>query len=87
MILFTTGRGTPFGAPSPTVKISSSTDLAVRKAGWIDYDAGRLLAGASFDELGADLLRFIFEVANGKQTKNEITGNRDMAIFKDGVTL
>jgi altronate hydrolase len=87
MILFTTGRGTPFGAPSPTVKISSNTDLAVRKAGWIDYDAGRLLAGKSFDELGADLFSFIVEVANGKKTRSEITGNRDMAIFKDGVTL
>ena len=87
MILFTTGRGTPFGAPSPTVKIASNTDLAVRKAGWIDYDAGRLLAGTSVEELGVELLSFIFEVANGKKTKNEITGNRDVAIFKDGVTL
>jgi len=87
MILFTTGRGTPYGAPSATIKISSHTDLAVRKPGWIDFDAGRLLAGKSFDELGADLFRFIVEAASGKQTKSEITGNRDMAIFKDGVTL
>jgi altronate hydrolase len=87
MILFTTGRGTPYGAPSTTVKISSHTDLSVRKPGWIDFDAGRLLAGMSFEDLGSELFSFIVEVASGKQTKSEIAGNRDIAIFKDGVTL
>ncbi len=87
MILFTTGRGTPYGAPSITVKISSHTDLSVRKPGWIDFDAGRILAGKSFDELGADLFGFIVKVASGEETRSEITGNRDIAIFKDGVTL
>ena len=72
MILFTTGRGTPYGAPATTVKISSNTDLAVRKPRWIDYDAGRLLAGKSFDELGADLFRFIVEVANGKKPRAKL---------------
>lgn len=87
MILFTTGRGTPYGAPSTTVKISSHTDLSVRKPGWIDFDAGRLLAGMSFEDIGSEFFGFIIEVASGQKTKSEIAGNRDMAIFKDGVTL
>jgi altronate hydrolase len=87
VILFTTGRGTPFGAPAPTLKISTNTALARRKPGWIDYDAGRLLEGKSFPDLGAELFSLVVEVANGKQTQSERTGNRDIAIFKDGVVL
>ena len=87
MILFTTGRGTPFGAPSPTIKISTNTDLARRKPGWIDFDAGRLLEGKSFTDLGAQLFSLVVAVANGAKTKSELTGNRDIAIFKDGVVL
>lgn len=87
VILFTTGRGTPFGAPAPTMKISTNTPLAVKKPGWIDYNAGVLLEGKSFDDAALDLLRLIIETAEGKQTKCELTGNRDIAIFKDGVIL
>jgi altronate hydrolase len=87
IILFTTGRGTPFGAPATTVKISTNTDLFKRKPGWIDFDAGRILEGKSFDELGVELFNYIVKVAEGEKTKSEITGNRDIAIFKDGVTL
>lgn len=87
MILFTTGRGTPFGAPAPTLKIASNTDLATRKPHWIDFDAGRVLSGASFDELAIELLREILAVAEGKRTKAELGGYREIAIFKDGVTL
>jgi len=87
LILFTTGRGTPFGAPAPTLKIASNTDLAVRKPRWIDFDAGRVLAGVSFDDLAVELLREILAVAEGKRVRTELGGYREIAIFKDGVTL
>lgn len=83
MILFTTGRGTPLGAPVPTIKISTNTSLAQRKSNWIDFDAGECLHKNCDD----DLLNLIIETANGKQAKNEINGYREIAIFKDGVTL
>lgn len=83
MILFTTGRGTPLGAPVPTIKISSNTSLAQRKQNWIDFDAGACLSKNCDD----DLMNLIIETANGKATKNEINGYREIAIFKDGVTL
>lgn len=79
MILFTTGRGTPLGAPVPTVKISTNTKLAENKKAWIDFDAQ---AGSD-----AALLDLIKETANGKETKNEISAYREIAIFKNGVTL
>ncbi|WP_437682362.1 UxaA family hydrolase [Sorangium sp. So ce131] len=87
LVLFTTGRGTPFGAPVPTVKIATTSALAERKPGWIDFDAGRLLGGAGLEELGAELFRLVVDVASGKRTKSELSGNRDIAIFKEGVTL
>lgn len=82
MILFTTGRGTPLGAPVPTIKISTNTSLADRKSSWIDFDAGKCLDKDCDD----DLLNLIIETANGKETKNEKNGYREIAIFKDGVT-
>ena len=87
LILFTTGRGTPFGAPAPTLKIASNTDLATRKPRWIDFDAGRVLAGASFDQLAVELFREVIAVAGGTPAKAELGGYREIAIFKDGVTL
>jgi altronate hydrolase len=87
LILFTTGRGTPFGAPAPTLKIASNTDLAARKPRWIDFDAGRVLAGLSFDDLALELFRQVIAVAEGKPVKAELGGYREIAIFKDGVTL
>lgn len=83
MILFTTGRGTPLGAPVPTIKISTNTSLAERKFNWIDFNAGRCLDNNCDD----DLMKFIVDTASGKQTKNEINGYREIAIYKDGVTL
>jgi len=88
LILFTTGRGTPLGGPVPTVKLSSHSPLAVRKRHWVDFDAGRLLTGAGMTELSGELLKLVLEIANGqRRTCAEINGFRDLAIFKDGVTL
>lgn len=87
LVLFTTGRGTPYGTAVPTLKISSNSGLAARKPGWIDFDAGKVLDGASYDSLAADLLRAIVETAGGRPTKAELGGHRGIAIFKQGVTL
>ena len=87
LILFTTGRGTPLGAPVPTVKLSTNSALAAKKANWIDFDAGRLLSGTSMDELSEELFCYVVSVADGTQTKNEKNGYREISIFKDGVTL
>ena len=84
LILFTTGRGTPLGAPVPTVKVATNHDLAVRKHAWIDFDASGVLEGKDLDE---EFLSYILEVASGKETKNEQNGYREISIFKDGVTL
>lgn len=84
MILFSTGRGTPLGAPVPTVKIATNTALAEKKSGWIDYNAGPILEGR---DLTQEFFEYLLEVAEGKETKNEEKGYREIAIFKDGVTL
>ena len=88
MVLFTTGRGTPFGCPAPTVKISSNTPLAQRKSGWIDFNAGALLDGVPLADLTEQFFDYLLEVASGnKKAKSEGFDKRDLAIFKDGVTL
>jgi len=87
MVLFSTGRGTPFGCPVPTLKISSNTPLAQKKRNWIDFDAGRLLAGMTLEELGESLLDTVLKTASGKKTRSEENGFHDLAIFKQGVTL
>lgn len=80
IILFTTGRGTPLGAPVPTIKISTNTPLTHRKSHWIDFDAQ--------SSNGDALFNLILETANGSyETKNEKNGYREIAIFKDGITL
>lgn len=87
LILFTTGRGTPLGFPAPTIKIASNSSLAQAKSRWIDFDAGRRLAGASLDELEHDLIDLILSVASGRKTRSECNDERDIALWKDGVTL
>lgn len=84
MILFSTGRGTPVGAPVPTVKISTNSDLAQRKPHWIDFNAGEIINGA---DLTDELFDYVLEVAEGKKTNNEKNGYREISIFKDGVVL
>ena len=88
MVLFTTGRGTPFGAPAPTMKIATNTPLATKKHGWIDFNAGVVADGTrTLDEAAADLMALVLEVASGKQTRTEEKGFREISIFKDGVVL
>ena len=88
MILFTTGRGTPFGAPAPTMKIATNTPLATKKSAWIDFNAGVVADGGKTVEKSAqDLLEQVLQVASSKQTKSEEKGYREIAIFKGGVTL
>ena len=87
IILFTTGRGTPLGAPVPTVKIATNSSLAKRKSSWIDFDASPILDGKPMADLTEELLSLVLEVASGKTAKNEENGYSEIAIFKEGVTL
>lgn len=87
IVLFTTGRGTPFASPVPTVKISSNSRLNNKKTNWIDFNAGRLVEDTPMEELSMDLFQYVLEVASGRQVKAEEAGFHDMAIFKQGVTL
>ncbi len=87
IILFTTGRGTPLGAPVPTIKISSNSTLAKHKPNWIDYDAGKILEGSDMNNCTKELFRLVIDIASGKKTKNEENDYRQIAIFKNGVTL
>lgn len=85
-ILFTTGRGTPLGFPVPTIKIASNSGLAARKPGWIDLDAGAVL-DRGFDAVADDLLATLCDIASGAPTAAERNGEREIAIWKRGVTL
>ena len=88
LILFTTGRGTPFGAPAPTVKIATNTPLAMKKSGWIDFNAGTVADGTqTTQDAGQALLTQVLAYASGKKTRAEEKGYREIAIFKDGVML
>lgn len=84
MVLFSTGRGTPLGSPVPTVKIATNEKLSEMKRSWIDFNAGPMLTGA---DLAEEFMQYIIRVANGEETCNEKNGYREIAIFKDGVTL
>ena len=88
LVLFTTGRGTPFGCPAPTVKIATNSNLFSRKSGWMDFNAGALLDGVSMEELREQLIDYILCLASGEvHTLTEQNNVREMAIFKTGVTL
>lgn len=86
LILFTTGRGTPLGAPVPTIKIATNHALAVKKANWVDFDAAQVLEKPA-DKVRDALTEYVISVASGVQTANERNGYSEIAIFKDGVTL
>ncbi|MBQ2952602.1 MAG: altronate dehydratase [Clostridia bacterium] len=88
IVLFSTGRGTPFACPVPTVKISTNTPLATRKHGWIDFNAGQLLTdGKTLPQLSKELMDYVLAVASGEKVCSERNGFHDLAIFKTGVTL
>ena len=86
IILFSTGRGTPWGTIVPTVKIATNSKLAHYKAKWIDFNAGRLLDGTAMEKLRDDLWETILEIASGRQTKAEQMNFNEIAVWKDGVT-
>ena len=88
MVLFTTGRGTPVGAPIPTVKVATNTALAEKKKNWIDFNAGVLVQGADAEKTTEVFFAWLLRLASGEvQTKSEEHDYREIAIFKDGVTL
>ena len=88
LILFSTGRGTPFGAPAPTLKVATNTQLAEKKPAWIDYNTGVIADGKmTIDETARGLYDLVMEVASGRKTKAEEKGFREISIFKEGVTL
>lgn len=87
IVLFTTGRGTPVGGPTPTVKIASNHQLAINKKGWMDFDASPILHEESLDTLGQTFFDYIVRVASGEPTLNEQNDYREISIFKDGVIL
>lgn len=87
IVLFTTGRGTPFGTFVPTMKVSTNSGLYQRKPHWIDFNAGPLVEGTSMEELFREFTKRVIAVANGEQTCNEKKGYEEFAIFKRGITL
>ena len=87
IVLFTTGRGTPFGSFVPTMKISTNTPLAENKPGWIDFNAGVLAQDETMEQTSARFRDYVLAVASGQQVNNEKNGYREIAIFKTGVTL
>lgn len=87
MVLFTTGRGTPFGTYVPTMKISSNTPLHNKKPGWIDFNAGTIVENESIEQVNERFVQYIIDVAGGQQLNNEKKNYREISIFKTGVTL
>ncbi|MBR5699524.1 MAG: altronate dehydratase [Bacteroidales bacterium] len=87
LVLFTTGRGTPFGTFVPTMKISTNTPLYTRKPNWIDFNAGVIAEDTPMDTCAAEFIDYVLRVASGEPVNNERNGYREIAIFKTGVTL
>ena len=87
MVLFTTGRGTPFGTFVPTMKVSTNSGLAKRKPTWIDFNAGRLVEDSSMAQVLDDFIAYVLKVASGEEVNSEKSGIHEISIFKNGVTL
>lgn len=87
IVLFTTGRGTPFATLVPTMKISSNSKLAGFKSNWIDFNAGRMVEDMTKEQAAEELFNYVLRVASGEKVKSEAAGFHDIAIFKQGVTL
>jgi len=87
IVLFTTGRGTPFGSFVPTMKISTNTPLFNRKGSWIDFNAGTIVENESIEQVRERFIDYILKVASGEPVNNEKKNYREISIFKTGVTL
>ena len=87
IVLFTTGRGTPFGTFVPTMKIATNPTLAKNKPNWVDFSAGQLVEGRTMQELVPEFIDKVLSVASGEHSRNEENGYREISIFKNGVTL
>jgi len=87
IVLFTTGRGTPFGSFVPTMKISTNTPLYEKKRSWIDFNAGTIVESESIEQVNERFIDYILSVASGEFVNNEKRNYREIAIFKTGVTL
>ena len=87
IVLFTTGRGTPFGSFIPTLKVASNSTLYNKKKNWMDFNAGSLVEGQSMEDVNLQFIQKILAVANGQKLKHELADFKEIAIFKSGVTL
>ena len=87
IVLFTTGRGTPFGTFVPTMKIATNPTLAKNKPNWVDFSAGQLVEGRTMQEIVPEFINKVLAVASGEKARNEENGYREISIFKNGVTL
>ena len=87
MVLFTTGRGTPFGTFVPTAKISTNSRLAADKPLWIDFNAGPVVEGVPAETVDKAFMDFVLAAASGMPVNNEKADYSEVAIFKSGVTL
>ena len=87
IVLFTTGRGTPFATFVPTMKVSTNSTLAKNKPNWIDFNAGVLVEDKSMDEVVKDFMTYVLKVASGEYVNSEKAGIHEISIFKNGVTL
>ena len=87
IVLFTTGRGTPFGTFVPTIKIATNPTLAKNKPNWVDFSAGQLVEGRTMQEIVPEFINKVLAVASGEKARNEENGYREISIFKNGVTL
>jgi len=87
MVLFSTGRGTPFGTFVPTLKVSTNTSLYDRKPGWIDFNAGVIAQDTPMEKAAEAFWEYVIRVASGEAVNNEKNGYREIAIFKTGITL
>jgi len=87
LVLFTTGRGTPFGSFVPTMKISTNSALFNKKKNWIDFNAGQLLEDKTMDQLLEEFIYYVIEISSGKKLRHEESGFKEISIFKTGVTL
>ncbi len=82
------GRGTPFGAPAPTLKVFTNQRLCDHKANWMDFNAGVIATGErTLDEAARDLYQLVLQTASGKLTSAERRGCHEISIWKDGVCL